>query len=97
MVFPLKKKSVQKPVERFDSVIPLDVAEHVLWHFGDHNYGQQPGTFTQRLLMTVSAADAENKEKLRAAFPDLVTAFQLVSTTPWGLEHLRDLLKQASA
>lgn len=69
--------------------VSLETAQHVLWHFGDTNLGVQPGTFTERLLVTISAADAENRAKLREVFPELVHAFECVQREHWGLEWLR--------
>lgn len=74
-------------------VITLEVARQVLYHFGDSNLGQQPGHFVQRLLMLVSAADAENFEKLRAGWPEYVAAFEAVARKPWGLDWLRGIVK----
>lgn len=76
-------------------VVPLEVAQHVLWHFGDRNLGVQPGTFTERLMLTISVADTGNRERLRAAFPEYVHAFVAVSRETWGLEWLRSRVMRA--
>jgi hypothetical protein len=75
------------------AVIPVDVAQSVLWHFGDSNLGQQPGSFVSRLLVTLGAADEENREKLRAAFPELVRTWELAALHPFGVETLRAIVK----
>lgn len=76
---------------------PLDVIQHVLWFHGDHVYGVQPGTFTQRLMLTISAADQENRQKLREAFPELVRAMDLSQREALGFEHLRQIAAGAAA
>lgn len=73
--------------------IPLDVVRHVLWFFGDAIYGQEPGTFRQRLMLTVSAADQENREQLRKAFPELVGAMNLAQHQEGGFDELRAIAK----
>jgi hypothetical protein len=72
-----------------ESVVPLEVARHVLWHIGDTNLGQQPGMFTERLFLLASAADAENLAILEAAFPVYISTWRVVSREPWGLDWLR--------
>lgn len=74
-------------------VITLDVARHVLWHFGDTNLGLQPGHFVSRLLVLVSAADEGNLEKLRAGWPERINAWESVARKPWGLDWLRGIVK----
>ena len=78
-----------------EPVVPLEVAQHVLWHFGDSNLGVQPGNFTTRLMLTISVADPANRERLRLAFPEYVHAFVSVSSKDWGLEWLRSRVKRA--
>jgi hypothetical protein len=72
--------------------IPLDVVQHTLWHFGDEGLGVQPGKFVSRLLVTISAADAENRAKLASVFPDEVRAFTL-ALKPRGFLALRERAK----
>lgn len=74
-------------------VISLEVARHVLFHFGDTGLGVQPGHFVSRLLVLASSADTENLEKLRAGWPEYVAAFEAVSRKPWGLDWLRGIVK----
>ena len=77
-----------------DSSLPLQVAQHVLWHFGDEHLGLQPGEFTTRLLLTISAADKTNRDKLAVAFPDYVLAYRAVGNEPWGLDWLRKIARE---
>lgn len=74
-------------------VITVDVARHVLWHFGDTNLGVDGGHFVNRLLATASAADTENVERLRLGFPVLIAAWESVARRPWGLDWLRGIVK----
>ena len=75
------------------SNMPLVVAQHVLWHFGDTNLGLQPGMFIQRLLLTITAADTTNKDLLAQVYPDYVLAFRAVGNTHWGLEWLQKIAR----
>ena len=75
--------------------VSLEVAQHTLWHFGDSNLGLRPGTFVERLLLTMSAADTENLEKLRETFPEYGAAFTAVAREHWGLEWLRSKVKRS--
>lgn len=73
--------------------ITLDVARAVLWHFGDHNLGLEPGHFVARLLVLASAADEENLEKLRVGWSEYIHAWESVARKPWGLDWLRGIVK----
>lgn len=77
--------------------IPLDVVRHVLWFFGDAIYGQEPGRFTNQLMLTVSAADQGNREALAKAFPEVVGAMNLAQHSPGGFDELRAIAKAAAA
>lgn len=74
---------------------PLDVVRQVLWFFGDSSNGMQPGDFRNRLMLAVSGADQENREKLRQAFPELVGAMNEVQYEVGGLERLIAVSKAA--
>lgn len=56
-----------------------EVARHVLWHNGDHR-GQEPGSFTRKLLEAWARADLENAHRLATAFPLLGEAVNISST-----------------
>lgn len=75
--------------------LPLDVVRHVLWHFGDSVYGVEPGMFRQRLMLTVSSADKENRALLAKGFPEIVGAMNLAQLTEGGFEELRSIAKAA--
>lgn len=74
--------------------VSLETAQHILHHFGDTNLGLQPGSFTHRLMTTISAADESNRTRLAEGFPELVYAFDVVQREPWGLEWLRSRVKR---
>lgn len=76
------------------NLVTLPIAQHVLWHFGDTNLGLQPGTFVERLLLAMSAADGENLAKLEVAFPGYAAAFKAVGRESWGLDWLRTMAKR---
>lgn len=73
--------------------VPLEVARAVLWHYGDTNLGIEPGGFFSALILAISRADPENRDRLRASFPQHVIAVEAVKTQPWGLDWLRGLVK----
>jgi len=50
-----------------------EVARHVLWHNGDRR-GQEPGSFTTKLLEAWARADMSNAARLTLAFPELGAA-----------------------
>lgn len=56
-----------------------EVARHVLWHNGDPR-GQEPGSFTTKLLEAWARADQENGWRLERAFPLLGEAVRISST-----------------
>lgn len=57
-----------------------EVARHVLWHNGDPR-GQEPGSFTSKLLEAWVRADSENSYRLRRAFPLLGEAVEISQLT----------------
>lgn len=73
--------------------LPLDVVRHVLAHLGDTRYGVQAGSFVQRLLATITAADEGNRALMRKAFPDYVAAMDLYRAE--GFEALRAIAEAA--
>lgn len=68
--------------------IPAETACHVLWHYGVEG-GYQPGSFTQRLMQAVDAADVVNTARLRAAYPELVDAMSLAGSSVDGIAKLQ--------
>lgn len=77
--------------------VSLEVARHVLWHFGDRNNGLEPGSFVSRLLVTISAADTDNRDKLALGFPEHVYAMRVVQNEFWGLDWLQGIAKRSVA
>lgn len=69
-------------------VITEDTARHVLWHYGSKG-GIQPGSFTQRLMETIDAADLVNVEQLRLAYPELVAAMLTAKNDRGGILQLQ--------
>jgi|GEM_PF-3269395 len=74
---------------------PVDVMQHVLWHFGDRMHGLEPGQFRVRLMLAVAIADQENRAKLRQVFPEIVGAMDEVQYEVGGLERLRAVVSKA--
>jgi hypothetical protein len=76
--------------------VPLEVAQHVLWHFGDQGLGVQPGSFTTLLLRAAQHADLSNRARLLLGFPEYVAAWRLVADTFEGLQALRLFVQEAT-
>jgi hypothetical protein len=68
-----------------------ETARHVLWHYGAEG-GYQPGSFTQKLMATIDAADVVNKARLRGAYPELVDAMNLAANREDGIRSLQHQL-----
>lgn len=68
------------------AVITPQLADHVLWHFGQG--GHEPGHFTTSLLATIGHADSENLERLRVSFPNHVRAFEMGARETYGIDRL---------
>jgi hypothetical protein len=67
-----------------------DTARHVLWHYG-RDGGMQPGSYTERLMETIDAADMVNAEILRGAYPELVAAMLTAKNDIGGVEQLQQI------
>jgi hypothetical protein len=73
--------------------VTAEVARGVLHYFGDSNLGRDEGSFFNRLLALFTAADTENRERLRALYPEHLHAWEMVLREGWGLEWLRGIAK----
>jgi hypothetical protein len=69
-------------------------ARHVLWHYGCEG-GMQPGSYTERLMETIDAADMVNAEILRGAYPELVTAMLAAKNDIGGVPRLQRIVGAA--
>lgn len=56
-----------------------EAARHVLWHNGDRR-GQEPGSFTTKLLEAWARADQQNGWRLAQVFPALGQAVEISRT-----------------
>ncbi|WP_405558893.1 hypothetical protein OHV08_33785 [Streptomyces canus] len=65
-----------------------ETARHVLWHYGADG-GYQPGSFTQKLMQAIDAADVVHKARLRGAYPELVDAMNLAANREDGIRQLQ--------
>lgn len=65
-----------------------ETARHVLWHYGAEG-GYQPGSFTQKLMVTIDVADVVNKARLHACYPELVDAMNLAANQEDGIRRLQ--------
>lgn len=68
--------------------IAPETARHVLWLYGADG-GYTPGSFTQRLMGAIAAADRINSELLRTIYPALVAAMDMAGNTAGGIEELQ--------
>jgi hypothetical protein len=67
--------------------IPPETARHVLWTFACDG-GYQPGSFTQKLLELLAAADVVNTARLAAAFPAEAEAVRMAKNDRDGIAKL---------
>ncbi|MFI8872402.1 hypothetical protein [Streptomyces sp. NPDC055243] len=67
--------------------IPAETARHVLWTFACEG-GYQPGSFTQKLLELLAAADVVNTAKLGLAFPAEAEAVRMAKNDEDGIAKL---------
>ncbi|MGI5281706.1 hypothetical protein ACQEVF_59195 [Nonomuraea polychroma] len=73
-----------------DPHITPDIAAHVLFHLGR---GGWPGsTFVQKLLQAFDIADALNRARLAAGFPEYAAAFELAKNHDDGVAFLTALV-----
>ncbi|WP_309049270.1 hypothetical protein [Streptomyces sp.] len=68
--------------------ISSDTARHVLWHYSNPN-GFRPGSFTQKLMQTIDAADVIHTARLSTVYPELVAAMNLAANDPNGIARLQ--------
>jgi hypothetical protein len=67
--------------------IPPETARHVLWTFACDG-GYQPGSFTQKLLELLAAADVVNTARLATAFPTEAEAVRMAKNDRDGIAKL---------
>ena len=72
----------------------LHEIRQVLWHFGDRENGVPSGGFTETLLIAMGKADADNRFRMRVAFPSLAVPFQLVQDRLDGKDILVAFLEE---
>jgi hypothetical protein len=65
-----------------------ETARHVLWHYGADG-GYQPGSFTQKLMAAIDAADVVHRARLRVVYPELVDAMNLAARHEDGIRRLQ--------
>ena len=68
----------------------IDVYRNVLWHFGDHEHGLQPGSFREALLTAFAKADPHNFYRLGDAFPLIGSAVDLAKNIEGGMDIMRE-------
>lgn len=68
-----------------DSITP-EVANHVLFHFGQGGY--QAGSFTTHLLCAFATADEQHFFRLSDAFPEYGAAVAAIQYDPKGVTNL---------
>ncbi|MFD3568497.1 hypothetical protein [Streptomyces sp. NPDC058667] len=73
-----------------ETTISAETARHVLWLFGRQG-GVQPGTFTQRLMAAIDAADVLNKQKIANEYPALVAAIRMAGNDDNGIATLQQI------
>lgn len=72
----------------------IDWAPAVIWHFSQgHPKAIQPGSFRQRLMDALDAADRNNRLLIGEGFPVLVTCFSMAKDI--SLESLVQMLEDS--
>lgn len=66
-------------------------ARHVLYLLDDDPLGEQPGGFTEQIILAACHADPDNLGKLALGFPAIVTAVDMYKNKPGGIDVLRRL------
>lgn len=66
-------------------------AAHVLWHYGDHVYGMEPGSFTKHLISALAAADPFHRARLGIAYPGYALAVHHAANELTGMRLLVEL------
>lgn len=74
-------------------IVPIEVAQHVLWHFGDTHLGIQPGRFTEYLMHAMAVADPHNRIRLGLGFEAYAWAFEVERSEFGGLDRIRTAVK----
>lgn len=67
--------------------ISSETARHVLFHYGRPG-GHRPGSFTQKLMEAIDAADVVHTARLWGAYPELVDAMNLAANERTGVDQL---------
>lgn len=74
-----------------------EVIRHVLWYFGDHEYGWEAGRFTYHLMCCFQRADPDNYLHLSVGFPAYAEAMRVAMREEGGMETLRAILSLVEA
>lgn len=77
------------------SEIPVEVAAHVLSHFGQG--GWPPSGFKTTLMLAIAQADIVNRNRLALGFPEYVAAFNLAQLTDDGTATLQAIVAEDGA
>ncbi|MGP3914378.1 hypothetical protein [Nonomuraea sp. 10N515B] len=70
--------------------IPLEVAAHVLFHFG--RGGWPPSGFKATLMLAIAQADVVGRGRLALGFPEYVAAFNMAQLTDDGTAKLQAIV-----
>lgn len=85
----LAPHTLKEPEVPDSTHIPTEIANHVLFHFGQGGY--QPGSFTTHLLCAFAASDEENFFRLAAAYPEYGAAVAAIQYDPDGVQQLQQI------
>jgi hypothetical protein len=74
-------------------LVTPEIAAHVLWHFeGSYKDGAlEPGSFTQRLIAAIAAADPQNRGLLSLGFPGYALAVTVAQDVDEGMAMLQEI------
>jgi hypothetical protein len=75
--------------DQLERLVTVKAAGDVLWHFtGTARGAVEPGSFVQKLVECIAAADPWNQANLALGFPAHVAAVQLAQGRQDGLDRL---------
>ncbi|MGQ4513627.1 hypothetical protein [Streptomyces sp. DW26H14] len=81
-------------MQHIEPVITSEIANHVLWHYGQG--GHPAGSFTTGLLTLWGRADDTNSARLASQWPDYAAAIELAERAD-GIAELQHIAGQAAA
>ncbi|MEV4174040.1 hypothetical protein [Nonomuraea sp. NPDC049709] len=87
---------VERVIPADQVMIPVEVAAHVLGHFGCPG-GWLAGSFKRTLILAIAQADFVNRARLAMTFPDYAAAVELAQNADDGVVRLQAIVARGGA